>query len=324
LSEFALIDAIRGRGGCTRADVELGIGDDAAVVDVPAGQRLVACTDTLVAGVHFLPATVPADVGWKALAVNLSDLAAMGAEPAWALVALALPAADAGFVTGFAEGFAALARQHDVALVGGDMTQGKLTVTVTALGLAPTGQILTRAGAREGEAVFVTGTLGDAAGALQMLRDLGPGTRNPGGQVTELLARLNRPEPRIAAGLALRTMASACIDVSDGLVADLGHVCAAGGVGAEVDAAALPLSTALRATFEDAVCRGFALGGGDDYELCFTAPASKATAIVARLEAAGCRTTRVGRIVADRGVRALDVNGEIVATAQAGWEHFRA
>src|SRR6185437_16295638 len=170
--EFDLIEVIRARVNVTRSDVALGIGDDAALLDVPAGQQLVACTDALVAGVHFPVGTVPEDIGWKALAVNLSDLAAMGAEPAWALLALTLPDADAAFVEHFADGFATLANQHAVALIGGDITQGPLAVTVTALGFVPHDLALTRSGARAGDAVFVTGTLGDAAGALKMLMEV--------------------------------------------------------------------------------------------------------------------------------------------------------
>jgi thiamine-monophosphate kinase len=175
--EFDLIEAIRARVDVRRGDVALGIGDDAALLDVPADRQLVACTDTLVAGVHFLPDTAPQDLGWKSLAVNLSDLAAMGAEPAWALLALTLPEADGGFVDHFAEGFAELAGRHGVALVGGDTTQGPLSMTVTTLGTVPRGQALTRGGARAGDAIFVTGTLGDAAGALRVLRDSGLGLR---------------------------------------------------------------------------------------------------------------------------------------------------
>jgi thiamine-monophosphate kinase len=313
--EFDLIEVIRARVDAARGDVALGIGDDAALLDVPAGRQLVACTDTLVAGVHFPVGTTPEDIGWKALAVNLSDLAAMGAEPAWALLALTLPDADAAFVERFAEGFAELARAHGVALVGGDTTQGPFAVTVTALGFVPHDLALTRGGARVGDAVFVTGTLGDAAGALRVLRDSGE-------NAVELQARLHRPQPRIAAGLALRGVASACIDVSDGLLADLDHVCAASNVGAEIEADALPVSPALTASFDAKTCRDLALAGGDDYELCFTAPAARETEIVEALARIGCGATRIGRIVAGSGVRVLDVGGNEIEIAHAGWEHF--
>lgn len=318
--EFDLIETIRVRTQGARPDVVLGMGDDAALLDVPTGQRLVACTDSMVEGVHFLPGTAPEDLGWKSLAVNLSDLAAMGAEPAWALLALTLPTADARFVERFADGFAELAHAHGVALVGGDTTQGPLSVTVTALGTLPIGESLPRSGACADDAIFVTGTLGDAAGALRMMR--GPDRHASSGVPPAMAMRMHRPVPRVAAGLALRGLANACIDVSDGLLADLGHVCATSGVGAELDMATLPLSAALRAAFDEAACREFALSGGDDYELCFTAPAQQQTEIETRLAGAGCHATRIGRIVAGTGVRVLDANGNAIATPRAGWEHF--
>jgi thiamine-monophosphate kinase len=321
LSEFALIDAIRTRVNVARGDVALGIGDDAALLQVPDGQQLVACTDTLVAGIHFLPDTAPEDLGWRALAVNLSDLAAMGAAPAWALLALTLPQAYPRFVDRFAEGFAELARAHGVALVGGDTTEGPLAVTVTALGCVPPGRALTRRGAKAGDAVFVTGTLGDAVAALYGLRD-GWFGNGRGSVEPALLAAMNRPQPRIAAGLALRDLATACIDISDGLLADLNHICAASGVGAELDAEALPVSATLAATFDHAACIDMALSGGDNYELCFTAPAARADDVARLLAATPGGVTCIGRIVAGAGVLARDGRGERVVTRSAGWEHF--
>lgn len=320
--EFDLIARIRERCTHRRGDVALGIGDDAALLDVPAGRQLVACTDTLVADVHFPSGTTPGDIGWKALAVNLSDLAAMGAVPAWALLALTLPRADAAFVEDFAGGFAELARVHDVALIGGDTTQGPLSVTVTALGVVPAGEALIRGGARVGDGVFVTGTLGDAAGALRMLRGREPGTENPGRHGAALRTRLDRPEPRIAAGLALRGLAGACIDVSDGLLADLGHVCRASGVGVEIDIDALPVSPELAASFDAQACRDFALSGGDDYELCFTVPSARGKEAIGKLAHAGCGATRIGRVVTGAGVRVLDADARGIEVARAGWEHF--
>ncbi|WP_290890438.1 thiamine-phosphate kinase, partial [Arenimonas sp.] len=210
--EFALIDRIRARAG-RRPDVVLGIGDDAAVLRVPPGHELVVTSDTLVAGVHFPPETSAADLGWKALAVNLSDLAAMAAAPAWCTLALTLPEADAGFVDAFLDGFLELADEHGVSLVGGDTTSGPLSITVTAHGLVPAGEALRRDGARAGDEVWVTGTLGDAAGALAQWR---------AGALfsAKLRHRLDRPTPRVAAGLALRGLATAGIDLSDGLAAD--------------------------------------------------------------------------------------------------------
>jgi thiamine-monophosphate kinase len=330
LSEFALIGILRARCAHGRGDVTLGIGDDAALLDVPAGRRLVVCTDSMVEGVHFLRGTDPADLGWKALAVNLSDLAAMGAEPAWALLALSLPAADAGFVERFADGFAELARLHRVALVGGDTTQGPLAITITALGFVAPDAALTRAGARVGDAVYVTGTLGDAAAALELSLPPPAGTaaihgqelRGAEGGWGRLSQRLRRPQPRVAAGMALRGLASACIDVSDGLLADLGHMCEASGVGAELAADALPLSAPLRAAFGADACRNFALTGGDDYELCFAAPPAAAANVETAFAKLGLGVTRIGRIVAGSRVRALDAGGRVIEPPHAGWEHF--
>lgn len=316
LSEFALIERLRRRLAAARDDVALGIGDDAALLNVPPGQQLVACTDTMVEGVHFLPGAPPSDLGWKALAVNLSDLAAMGGAPAWALLALTLPNDDAGFIERFADGFGELAHRHGVALVGGDTTQGPLAVTVTALGLVPHARALPRAGARAGDAVFVTGTLGAGAGALTLVRR----GQTPGPALAE---RMRRPVPRLAAGLALRGLASACIDVSDGLLADLGHICTASGVGAEVDADALPVLDALRAAFDADDCRSLALAGGDDYELCFTVPAERAGGVARAFAGLDVAATRIGRIVAGAGVRALDSSGALVKVPHPGWEHFQ-
>jgi thiamine-monophosphate kinase len=322
--EFDLIEIIRARTAQSRGDVVLGIGDDAALLTPPAGQQLAACTDTLVEGVHFPRGTTPEDIGWKSLAVNLSDLAAMGATPAWAMLALTLPNADRRFVEAFADGFAQLARAHAVNLVGGDTTQGPLSVTVGAFGFVPENRALLRSGARVGDAVFVTGRLGDAAAALRLIQDSGLGTRDPGNEQarSELLARLNRPEPRIAGGLALRDVASACIDVSDGLLSDLGHICEASGVGAVVEADALPLSSAMLALFDAERRRGFALAGGDDYELCFTASVDRADRIAADFARLGIGAARIGRIVADPGVRVRDANGDTVETQRRGWQHF--
>ncbi|MBS0558302.1 MAG: thiamine-phosphate kinase [Proteobacteria bacterium] len=311
MAEFDLIERIRARCNVSRDDVILGIGDDAALLEVPAGHALAVSTDTLVADVHFPLEAAAFDVGWKALAVNLSDLAAMGAEPAWATLALTLPAADAAWVDGFAEGFAALARQHRVALIGGDTTQGPLSITVTIQGFVRADVALRRSGARVGDAVFVSGTLGDAAAALRK-------TQSGSACDPRLLDRLHRPTPRVGLGMALRGRASACIDVSDGLVADLGHICAASGAGAQIDADALPASTALREVFDAPTRRGFQLAGGDDYELCFTA----AQADLACMAGDDCPIKCIGRIVAGEGVSVRDAQGRAIDVPRAGWEHF--
>jgi thiamine-monophosphate kinase len=326
VGEFDLITLIRDRCAIPREDVRLGIGDDGALLAVPAAQLLVVSTDTLVAGTHFPQDSKAFDIGWKALAVNLSDLAAMGATPAWATLALTLPQFDRQWVIDFADGFAALARDFKLALVGGDTTRGPLSVTVTIHGFVPEGAALRRGGARIGDGVFVTGTLGDAAAGLKLLQaiagdapDLQDG---PPGMREMLIERLNRPTPRVAQGLLLRGRAAACIDISDGLVADLGHVCAASGVGAEIDAASLPPSSALLSVFDDAARQALQLAEGDDYELCFTASEPAATLLAGDLARSGCGATRIGRIVGPPGVRVRDAEGGEVVPARKGWEHF--
>ena len=315
-SEFSLIERIRARAG-RRADVLLGIGDDAALLQVPAGQQLVLSTDTLVAGVHFPEETAPADIGWKALAVNLSDLAAMAATPAWVSLALTLPDADADWLDCFLDGFCELADEHGIALVGGDTTRGPLSITLSAHGFVPAGEALRRDGARVHDEVWVTGTIGDAAGALRQWRAGGL-------QSAKLRYRLDRPTPRVAAGLALRGLASAAIDISDGLAADLGHVLAASGVGAELELGRLPTSLTLAEHFADDAARWqLQLGGGDDYELCFTAPPAHALEIEQALAACELNASVIGRITAERGLRLLQPDGAQFAGG-GGFEHFAA
>jgi thiamine-monophosphate kinase len=316
--EFSLIDRIRERTAQGRDDVRLGIGDDAAIVAVPAGQELAVAIDTMVEGVHFPLDTRAADIGWKSLAVNLSDLAAMGATPAWALLAMTLPKGDPDFIDDFAIGFAQLAQSYRLALVGGDTTRGTLTISVAVHGFVPPGKALTRGGAKPGDAIFVTGTLGDAAAGLQLLRRHG----DSDARSLFLIERLNRPTPRVAAGLALRGHATACIDVSDGLLADLGHICAASGVGAEIDASLLPRSSALLDLFDDTTSWDFALSGGDDYELCFTVPAQHIAVVQADFARLGCGATKIGRIVEGEGVSVRHADGKPLELAHRGWDHF--
>jgi thiamine-monophosphate kinase len=316
--EFSLIDRIRERTAQGRDDVRLGIGDDAALVSVPTGQELAVAIDTMVEGVHFPVGTRAADIGWKSLAVNLSDLAAMGATPAWALLAMTLPKADPDFIDDFATGFAQLAQSFRLALVGGDTTRGTLTISVAVHGFVPPGKALTRSGARPGDAIFVTGTLGDAAAGLQLLNKRGDNDARS----VFLIERLHRPTPRVAAGLALRDHASACIDISDGLLADLGHICAASGVGAEIDASMLPRSSALLDLFDDTTSQHFALSGGDDYELCFTVQAQHVAAVQADLARLGCGAAKIGRIVEGAGVHVRDADGKTMQPQHRGWDHF--
>lgn len=314
MAEFDLIARIRARAR-SRDDVVLGIGDDAALLRVPAGKLLVIATDTLNSGVHFPHDTAPTDIGWKALAVNLSDLAAMGAQPAWCTLSLSLPHGDAGWLDGFLDGFLALADQHGVALVGGDTTRGPLSVCVTVHGLVADGMALRRDGARVGDDIWITGTLGDAAAALVQWR--AGGAADPA-----LRARLDRPVPRVATGLALAGVAHACIDVSDGLLADLGHVCAASGIGADVELDALPASDGLRARFNEDARHALQAAGGDDYELCFAAASDQRKFIERISQEAGVAITRIGRIIDGAGVRALMPDGSEWLPPRAGYAHF--
>ena len=313
--EFDLIERIRARV-LSRDDVRLGIGDDAAVLAVPAGLHLVVAMDTLNAGVHFPAETAAADIGWKALAVNLSDLAAMGAVPAWCTVSLSMPEADARWVDAFLDGFDALARMHAVALVGGDTTRGPLSICVTVHGFVAPGRALQRGAACAGDDIWVSGTPGDAAGALRQWR--------AGGAVEPALReRLDRPTPRLALGDALVGVAHAAIDVSDGLLADLGHVARASGLAAEIDLDDLPVSPALRAAFDADVRYRLQASGGDDYELCFTAPPSVADAVRGAARASATPVTRIGRMQAGAGV-SVRLAGAPWAPQGAGWDHFAA
>lgn len=334
LGEFDLIARIRARAAA-RADVVLGIGDDAALLAPRPGECLALCVDTLNAGVHFPPSATPADIGWKALAVNLSDLAAMGAEPAWCTLSLSLPQPDRDWLDGFLDGLLALAGEHGLALVGGDTTRGPLSVSITAAGFVPPTQALRRDGARAGDEIWVTGTLGDAAAGLALVQaeeggNTGaPGFLEPPGAETGpahrafLRGRLHRPAPRIAAGLALRGLAHACIDVSDGLLADLGHVLAASAVGAVLELDALPASPALAALRDPVARRRFQCSGGDDYELCFTAPPARHEAVRAALSARGVQAACIGSIRAGSSLVAQDAQGRAVRLEPDGFDHFR-
>lgn len=310
IGEFELIDRYFACIGQAEG-VVLGIGDDGAVLDIPPGQQLVAVMDTLVAGVHFPPDTDPFDIGYRALAVNLSDLAAMGAQPRWFTLALTLPDNDGTWLAAFAAGLSQLALQYGLALVGGDTTRGPLTVTVQAEGLVPAGQALRRSGARPGDAIFVTGTPGDAAAGLAVHQG-----RLPAGEGAACLReRFFHPQPRVAIGLQLRGRATACIDVSDGLLQDLEHVLRrSGGLGARINLAAIPLSPALREVAGDEAL-GLALGGGDDYELCFTWPAGQPLP-------AGVDATRIGEITAVPGLVGYDAAGREQPLQARGYRHF--
>jgi thiamine-monophosphate kinase len=318
LSESELIARYFRSCGAQRRDVELGVGDDAAILECPPGTQLVATTDTLVAGVHFPSSVPPAAIGHRALAVNLSDLAAMGARPAWALLALTLPAADERWLGEFAAGFSALARAHEVALVGGDTTRGPLTVTVQLLGHVPHGRALTRAGGRAGDALFVSGAPGDAGAGLAIEQ----GRLNaPPEAAPYLRERFLLPTPRVALGERLREYARACIDVSDGLLGDAGKLAAASGVGLEISYALLPVSRPLVQAVGPDAARELALSAGDDYELVFAVDPARRAELERELPPAQWNYGQIGVL---RSAPGADVtrDGTVMEFSHSGYQHF--
>lgn len=313
-SEFELIDKFFRR---PLGHTELGVGDDGAVLQPRDAHELVASTDTLVEGVHFFSAADPDKLGHKALAVNLSDLAAMGAEPRWALLALTLPDADERWVEQFAKGFFRLALEHAVDLVGGDTTRGPRSITVTVIGEVPRGQAIRRSGAQEGDDIWVSGTLGEAALGLQVAKGQ---LSLPTDAAKRCLTRLHTPLPRVALGQALRGIASAMIDVSDGLLADLGHIAAASQLGAELSLAALPtaMTDAYNVDFN-----GAALSGGDDYELCFCASPGERAQVERLAQRLHLAVTRIGVMFEGADVRVIAADGSTYEPKRIGYDHFK-
>jgi len=348
MSEFDLI-----RRYFTRATpgAVLGVGDDAALLRTGSGMELVVSTDMLVSGTHFLPDADPFLLGHKTLAVNLSDMAAMGAQPRWALLSLALPQADETWLQQFSAGFFALAEQHNVELIGGDTTRGPLNLCVTIMGEAPQGAALRRAGAQVGDDIWVSGTLGDAALALAHLQGQ---ITLAAGEFATCAAALHQPTPRVALGLALRGVAHSAIDVSDGLLADLGHILECSIVGAEIQFDALPVSDVLRSLsgqdpsmsfprrressafikldsrlrgndgfLKGVIVQRCALAGGDDYELCFTASVARRAELERISTQLGLPLTRIGAIVAVSGCIVRAADGSVINMEESGYDHFR-
>lgn len=314
LGEFDLIERYFSRRPA-RPDVLLGVGDDAALLVVPPGQALVAATDTLVEGRHFLAGAPPDSIGHQALAVNLSDLAAMGAEPAWALLSLSLPEAGEPWLERFAAGLYALASRFGVELVGGDTVRGPLLVTIEALGFVEPSQALRRGGARPGDLLYVSGWPGEASAGLVALQQGAAFDADD-----RLVRRYLFAEPRIALGRALRGRATSAMDVSDGLLGDLGKLCRASGAGARLDLERLPVSGELARRHAPQDCERFVLTGGDDYELLFTLPAADAPRLEAEL-AREFELHRIGEIEAGAGVRCLR-DGRAASVTGGGYDHF--
>ena len=320
--EFELIERFFQQSTISRSDVLLGIGDDAALLRVPEGRALVVAVDTLIDGVHFPHNTPAADIAYKALAVNLSDLAAMGATPAWATLALTLPDYNEAWLTEFSRGFFELGELFDVALIGGDTTRGHLSLSVQLQGFVEAASALKRSGAQPGDLIYVSGTLGDAG--LGLLCHQGK-VHASAQDRAYLVERLNKPQPRVELGQKLIGIASAAIDVSDGLVADLSHVLKASNVGAVLSFDEIPYSPAFQKVYQGGsqyVATDFALSSGDDYELCFTVPRKHQRQIKKLAKALNLPLTQIGEISEELGLRVMDKNGTQRNLTQQGYQHF--
>jgi thiamine-monophosphate kinase len=319
LSEFEIIAKYFEGLTAADADVAVGIGDDAAVITIPPGRQLVSSVDTLVSGVHFFTDADPYDVGYKSLAVNISDLAAMGAQPRWATLALTVPENDLAWLEKFAAGFAEPARKYGVSLVGGDLTHGPLSITVQILGLVAAGKAVTRGGAQTGDAIYVSGCIGGAGLALQHLAGKSAPSIQP---APASIARLLRPEPRAALGMKLVNLAHAAIDISDGLAADLGHILEESGKGAAVELERLPLCEDVRAIGDRDLRYRLALSAGDDYELCFTVPSVRRDEVAALSAGVNLPLTRIGRIIDGGAITWRAADGSDYRLRDTGYRHF--
>ncbi|MGB1292424.1 MAG: thiamine-phosphate kinase [Pseudoalteromonas sp.] len=319
MKEFELINHYFKGRGVTRRDVNLGIGDDCALVTVPENCQLAVTTDTLVSGVHFFDDISPRALGHRVLAVNLSDLAAMGAEPTWVSVALTLPNIDVEWLEEFTEGMHEIAEYYNVQIIGGDTTQGPLTITICAKGTVPQGKALRRGGAKVGDWIYVTGPLGDAGLAIESRKQefkIAPE------HLRYVNQRFDYPAPRVAAGQVLRGLASSAIDVSDGLLADLGHILAMSQVGAQIHVEKVPTSDAMQDTLDKSQQLPFILNYGDDYELLFTVPDDNKSMLELKLRQYGVEATCIGQIKSGEGQIELSLNGEKLDFNDTGFEHF--
>lgn len=318
--EFYLIKQYFTSQPVKRKDVSTGIGDDCAILTVPEKQQVAISTDTLVSGIHFLPTISPEDLAYKALAVNISDLAAVGADPAWASLALTLPKVDNDWLEAFSRSLFALAEYYSIQLIGGDTTKGPLSLTITIQGLVPQGMALLRSGAKIGDWIYVTGFLGDSAAGLAVLQNRlqpsQPESRD------YFITRHLRPQPRLLQGQALRSLASAAIDISDGLISDLNHILTASGCGARINLDALPYSTAMKSQVSKEQAEVWALSGGEDYELCFTVPEINRGALDIALAHTGADFHCIGQIMpVAEGIRYLREGKEVHPNLK-GFDHF--
>ncbi|MFQ5659502.1 MAG: thiamine-phosphate kinase [Gammaproteobacteria bacterium] len=319
LNEFEIIDRYFKSLTGEAVGVTCGIGDDAAVIGLPTGMELVTSVDTLISGVHFQTDTDPYDIGFKSLAVNLSDIAAMAAEPRWVTLALTVPENNPAWLESFARGFADLAKRYSVSLIGGDLTRGPLSITVQILGTVPCGAAIKRSGAVPGDSIYVSGCLGGAGFALKVLN----GECNDTEELSaECLTRLLRPIPRIELGAGLRGLASAVIDISDGLAVDLGHILRASSVGAVIELGKVPVCDALAQITDEDILWQTALCSGDDYELCFTLPVSNCRQLQRMEIEMDCSVTCIGRIVENEAIRWLQSDGSEYDLRCSGYRHF--
>jgi thiamine-monophosphate kinase len=327
VKEFQLIEHYFCHQGQQRRDVKLGIGDDCALVQVPKNKSLAISCDTLVENVHFYPDMPAFDLGYKSLAVNLSDLAAMGAEPAWMTLALTLPQVNETWLKGFSEGLFEAANYYGVNLIGGDTTRGPLSISITIHGLVPNDTALTRSGAKVGDWIYVTGTLGDSALGLALLGDkqtalpVHTAPTHTAEHRQYLIGRHYHPTPRVLAGQALRGLASSAIDLSDGLMSDIGHILKASKVGAVIHVDNIPLSQALSLSVSQSDALSYGLTGGEDYELLFTVPEAQRGALDTALLHAGVSFTQVGQISAGSELK-LMAKGVAFTPNFTGFEHF--
>lgn len=318
--EFSLIARYFDRARSVRRDVETGIGDDCALLTVPDKQLLAISTDTLVSGIHFLADIDPADLACKALAVNLSDLAAMGADPAWLTLALTLPQVDEDWLQAFSDSLFERLHYYDMQLIGGDTTRGPLSMTLGIHGFVPAGRALKRSGAEPGDWIYVTGTPGDSAAGLAILQKTLQVAKRE--HADYLVSRHLRPTPRILHGQALRGLASSAIDLSDGLASDLVHILNASGCGARIHLDSLPLSEALTASVSPEQALRWALSGGEDYELCFTVPEINRGALDVALGHLGARWTCIGQVTAQADGINYMMGDKPVTMELKGYDHF--
>ncbi|MFT4927950.1 MAG: thiamine-monophosphate kinase [Phenylobacterium sp.] len=320
MKEFELIKRYFAAQQLSRKDVEVGIGDDAAIINVPENSQLVVTTDTLNVGVHFFENIDPAALGHRAVAVNLSDIAAMGADPAWISIAITLPQVDEAWIKAFTDGIFEICEYYNVQVIGGDTTQGPLSITITAHGLVPKGKAITRCGAKPGDWIYVTGTVGDAGVAIDAIKN---NLTLPLKYQKSIYNRFDYPTPRVAFAQALREIASSAIDISDGLLADLGHIVDKSKVGAVLNLEQLPLSDALKGSVDESRYLEFALTAGDDYELLFTVPEDRRGALDVGMAHYGIKLTCIGQVMGQAGRIELRYdNKPFEFDSPTGFEHF--